>query len=180
MNRVARPFGVTLLAVLHVLQGVLLFLAGIALVALGELLRLGLFGLPHFLRGLLAFVGVAIIVVALLYLGLAYGLWFGKGWAWTLSLILAGLGIIGSLLSLVRGGFGSFVILILDALIIYYLMRPNVKNYFGKGVTQSPSSVAPSIQTSATPVTTLSNCATCGAPVAAGEKFCSHCGAPIQ
>jgi phage-related protein len=54
------------------------------------------------------------------------------GWAWILSLIFAVLGIIGSVISLARGGLGPIVTFVLDVVIIFYLTRPNVKAFFGE------------------------------------------------
>jgi lysylphosphatidylglycerol synthetase-like protein (DUF2156 family) len=174
MNVGARPLGITLLAVLHVLQAVFLFLVGVALIVLGALIRRGLFGPPRFLHGFVSLIGVVVVVVGLVYLGLAWGLWTGKGWAWVLSLVLAALGIIVSLISLVRGRFLAIVVLILDAIILYYLFRPNVRAFFGeqKNLPQS----MPATGTTAQPTTATRFCSNCGAPTQATEKFCSHCG----
>jgi hypothetical protein len=85
-----------------------------------------------FFRGFLGMI-VLVITIFLLILGLisfllAYGLWTGKGWAWTLTFIFS---IIGMLLGLVSLPFGIIIILI-DVLILYYLTRPHVKAFFGK------------------------------------------------
>jgi lysylphosphatidylglycerol synthetase-like protein (DUF2156 family) len=174
-----RPIGVTLLAVLHVLQAIVLILGGLALVVLGEFRRRGLFGAPRFLSGLLPVIGVVLVVIALLYLGLAWGLWVGKGWAWVLSLVLAALGIIVSLLSIVRGRFAPVIVLVLDGLIAFYLFRPNVRAFFGEQRTaaqlQPITAVPPTVQQTPGP----RYCSNCGAPLQGGEKFCSHCGRAV-
>jgi lysylphosphatidylglycerol synthetase-like protein (DUF2156 family) len=124
-------------------------------------------------------IGVVVVVIGLLYLGLAWGLWTGKGWAWFLSLVLAALGLLVSLLSLVRGGFGTIVVLILDVIILYYLFRPNVRDFFGEQ--KNPSQAMPATGTTAQPTTTATRfCSNCGAPTQATEKFCSHCGKPVS
>jgi len=176
-----RPLGVTLLAILHVLQAILALIIGLVLIALGAYLLPFLVGMPRFARhpGLLGIIGGIAIVMALLYLLLSYGLWTGKGWAWTISLILAGLGIIISLVGLIlRSAVGAIITLILDALIIYYLTRINVKAYFGKAQplaypsTSQPNQQPPQMNNSDTP----KFCVNCGAPAATGVKFCSYCG----
>jgi uncharacterized membrane protein len=63
---------------------------------------------------------------------MAYGLWKGKRWAWTLTLILSGIGIIVGIGSIVVGNLGSIFHIIINAIIIYYLYRPNVKAFFNK------------------------------------------------
>ena len=178
MSAASRPFGITLLAVLHVLQAILFFVGGIALIALGAFVRRGFFGMHRLLGGAASLIGVVVVVIALLYLGLAWGLWSGKGWAWMVSLILAGLGIIVSLISLAGGGFASLIVLILDAIIIYYLLTPHVRAFFGeyKQVTPTQPIVQPASQSTGA----SRFCSNCGAPVQASERFCSHCGRQVQ
>ena len=164
---------------LHVLQAILLFLGGLAVLAVGFFLSQAILRFPHLLRGIFPVIGAVLIVVALLDAVLAYGLWTGRGWAWILSLILAALGILFSLVSLVfRGGVGGFLTLIIDLIIVYYLTRPNVKAFFG----ETPAAPAPPSAVQATTAATTAGskfCSNCGAPTTAAEKFCSHCGAKL-
>jgi len=150
------------------------------LIALGAFMRRGLFGTHRFLHGLLSVIGVVIVIVGLLYLGLAWGLWTGKGWAWIVSLILAVLGIIFSIVSLVAGGVIALLVLVLDAVIVYYLYRPNVRSFFGeyKPATQAPTTTQ-AVQTPAPSAGGSRSCPNCGAPVLVQDKFCAHCGKPI-
>ena len=178
MNASSRPLGITLLALLHVLQAIFFFFGGIALIALGAFIRRGFFGLPRILHGVVSLIGVVVIVIGLLYLGLAWGLWTGKGWAWILSLLLAALGIVVSVISLIRGGFGTIVVLILDAIIVYYLFRPNVRAFFGEQ--RNRAQTTPTSGTTAQLPQEARFCPNCGAPAQANEKFCSHCGKPFS
>jgi len=178
LTAASRPFGITLLAILHVLQAIIYFLGGIALIALGALMRRGLH-MPRFLHGVVSVIGVVIIIVAFLYLVLAWGLWTGRGWAWTVSLVLAILGIIIAILSLLRGGVFTLLVLVLDAIIVYYLYTPNVRSFFGeyKPLPQVP----PPAQTlpPTPPAGASRSCPNCGAPVLMQDKFCTHCGKPV-
>lgn len=180
MASIYRPFGVTLLAVLHVIQAVFFLLIGVLIVAIGGFVSRRVLVVPHLLAGILWFIGAVLIIIGLIYLVLAYGLWTGKDWARVISLILAGLGAVLSLLSLLRGGVVAIITLLLDVLIVYYLTRPNVKAFFEKSVTQP---APPVVQTGQVPQSTVPAvgsgkfCTNCGAPSAAGEKFCAHCGA---
>jgi len=70
---------------------------------------------------------VVFVVIGLINLVIAYGLWKGASWAWWIYLILLALGIVSSLLSLPQGIIG----LIINGIIIYYITRPHVKEYFG-------------------------------------------------
>lgn len=127
-----RPFGVTILAILTVIDALVFF--GLAAFVGVIFSWIGGF-VPGALTGLFAAIAMIISVVAvifgLIYLFLAWGLWSGKSWAWTITLILTILSLLGSLIT-VGSGVG-IVSLIINALILYYLTRPHVKAFFGKG-----------------------------------------------
>jgi uncharacterized membrane protein (DUF2068 family) len=163
-----------------VLQALVLFVGSLALFAVG-LLRPRIFlRMPHFLTGLLSVLGGVLFVIALLALLLAYGLWVGKGWAWTFSFILAILGILFSVVILIlRAGVGSAVTLILDLIIVYYLMQPNVKAFFNKGPPSSVEVVPHTVQEPMASGTIAKYCSNCGGPVKQEELYCSHCGAKL-
>lgn len=179
LSSVNRPLGVSILAVLHVLQALVLFVGGLALFAVGLMPRI-LLRMPHLLTGRLSVLGGVLFVIALLELLLAYGLWIGKGWAWTFSFILAILGILFSVVFLIlRGGVGSVVTLILDLVIVYYLMQRNVKAFFNKG-SPSPVQVVPhTVQEPKAAGTVAKSCSNCGGPAKPDELYCSHCGAKL-
>ena len=64
---------------------------------------------------------------------IGWGFWTGKGWAWFLGMLFALIGILTSLVSVALGTAGSIVGLRLNRPIVYYLTRPHVKVFFGKG-----------------------------------------------
>jgi len=107
-----RPLGVTIIAVLNVIAGIIAIAVGIP--------------------ALIVVVGVVFIAVGIASLVMAYGLWKGRSWAWTITLILSGIGIIVGIAHLVARQTGAIVEIIIYAIIIYYLYRPNVKAFFGK------------------------------------------------
>ena len=137
-----RPTGVTVLAVLEVLLGLgslgVGFILAVMSAFLGSLLgsvevsgngttiSAGLFGGLFAAVG--AIIGGIIIVIGLANFAIAYGLLKGLGWAWILSLIFAIISIIFGILMFPIG----LVAIIFDALIIFYLTRSNVKEFFGK------------------------------------------------
>jgi len=135
-----------------------------------------MFHVPRLFGGLLSVIGGVLIIVALLDVVFAWGLWSGKGWAWILALIFAVLGILFSLVSLVRGGLGSIVVLVIDAVIVYYLTRPNVRAFFG----EAKLATTPTVTQQPAPSTSGGKfCSNCGAPITSIEKFCAHCGAKL-
>ncbi len=113
-----RPLGVTIIAILSVLGGIGSLLSGLTVLAIIPILGI-IFG------GILVIIGLA-------YFAVAYGLWKGLSWAWVLTLIVSVIGIIVGLGSIVVGNVGSLFHVIVNAIIIYYLYRPNVKAYFKK------------------------------------------------
>jgi hypothetical protein len=125
------------LAVLHVILGILPLLGGFVLMVVGFVLP-EMFPYVRFaIRS--ATLGVGLVAFALMDFLLAYGLWRGKGWAWSVSLVFAVLGIILSVFALfVRPEVGELLSLIIDLVIVYYLIQPRVQAFFGRGTVPSP------------------------------------------
>ena len=137
MLKPQRPTGITILAVLDILGGILALLLGALLAAAGGSGVLSSVGYGN-LSGLVSIAGGFLVVVGALAILVGWGMWSGKGWAWVAALILAALGVIGGLGSLVVGRFSGVVSLIIDVLILWYLFRPHVKAYFGRGQPAMP------------------------------------------
>lgn len=138
MARMERPFGVTILAILAIIEALMCFggaaLAG-TMFAWLETLSGGYGYGPStgFFAGIgLVVAGIAAIV-GIIYLLIAWGLWTGQGWAWTVTLIFTILSLIGSIIALIA--VVGIVPLIINIIILYYLTRPHVKAFFGKGPT---------------------------------------------
>ena len=112
MQQKQRPLGVTIIAILMIISGIALLGTGAVLLVVG--------------------IGVVPIVLGIASFVMAYGLWEGKGWAWTITLILSVISIIVGIASIATGNFGAIIHIIINAVVIYYLYRPNVKAYFGK------------------------------------------------
>jgi hypothetical protein len=90
----SRPIGVAILAILVVLIGALLLLVAIGVFLLSGFIALA--GLPTFgLAG--SFVGVILLIVALLWIGVGLGLWHLRSWAWWLAVIVMVLSILGAI-----------------------------------------------------------------------------------
>lgn len=127
---VARPQGVTILAVLAAIGGVLGILGGVALLGLGSLAVAG----TGILGGAIAIFGLIAIVQSVLALAFAYGAWTLKPWAWTLGIAAEAIGIALSVLFIINGSSitSQAISIIIAGAIIYYLMTPPVKAAFGK------------------------------------------------
>jgi uncharacterized membrane protein (DUF2068 family) len=112
MQQKQRPLGVTIIAILTIIGGIALLSIGAVLFVIG--------------------IGVVLVVLGIAYLVMAYGLWKGKGWAWTITLIISVISIIVGIASIATGTFAAIIHIIINAVVIYYLYRPNVKAFFGK------------------------------------------------
>lgn len=112
-----RPIGVTLIAILLAVNGVVVVASA-----------LGAFG-PAPGGTISAVIGV-IFGVALIYL--AYGLWSLLLWAWWTTVVLEGLNAVFSLFAIfvAPGAVGTWVSLILAAVIVGYLLQPGVRDDF--------------------------------------------------
>lgn len=128
MSKEGRPTGVTILAALEAIVGIYYLATGFSDYIAGHIIRtLARSGIPLGIIPLIPrLLGVALIIMGLASLLLAWGLWTGKGWARLTALVFAILSIIVSLL--------SFHLLgpIIDIIIIYYLTRLNVKRFFSQ------------------------------------------------
>jgi len=120
----ARPTGITILAVLAAIGGVLGLFGGFIVLFAGTVL----FGA---LGGLL---GIAYLAYAALLVAFAYGAWTLKPWAWPLGVAVAAFGIILAVLYIIGGSDIANQILgiVVDGVILYYLNQPGIKSLFGR------------------------------------------------
>ncbi len=125
-----RPTGVTILGILFVIAGAFSLIGGIAtLVAIPFVAILGALWIP---------LGIASLVVA-------YGLFKGKSWAWYVAVVLSIIGLVVNVISLVTANMdaitSALVGIAINGIVLYYLSRRNVREYFGKVATsKEPSS----------------------------------------
>ncbi|MFX0198895.1 MAG: hypothetical protein ACFFCW_22470 [Candidatus Hodarchaeota archaeon] len=122
---IERPAGVTILAVLAFIVGIFGTLSGLLVVAVGTAAAVYGFGVVGALGAVL---GALVLIIGLLWLVVGWGFWNLKKWGYQVAMILAIIGIILALLDI--AGFG-IIIIIIDAIIIYYLTRPEIKDVFG-------------------------------------------------
>ena len=135
-----RPVGISIIAILAALVGVLCFVGAVLFAALStagsfltDLIETYGGSMPFDIGGLLsafllAFAGIAAIV-GILYLVTAFGLWTGRGWARMLAIVLLILNIIGGILTLP----GGIIPLIIAGVLLWYFFTPAVKAFFGAG-----------------------------------------------
>lgn len=133
-----RPTGVTILGALAIL-GALGFLS-LGAILIGGAAAVSILaasypvfqGIPVDLLATVALaIGSIFVILGLVELALAIGFFGGKGWAWKLGIIVNIILVILNVLTLPLSILG----LIINAIILYYLTRPHVKTFFGKGPT---------------------------------------------
>jgi uncharacterized membrane protein (DUF2068 family) len=71
-------------------------------------------------------IGLVLLILAVLGFIMTWGLWSGKSWARTLTMILAIIGIVTGIFSLP----GNLVSILIDIVILYYLTRPQIQAYY--------------------------------------------------
>lgn len=72
------------------------------------------------------------IALGLIWFGLAWGLFSGKGWAWLITVIFAMISVVVSIVGVLSGSMTSIPTLIINGVILYYMYRPHIKSYFGR------------------------------------------------
>ena len=165
MEKMHRPLGVTIIAILTIISGILLRLGGVSLIAIGALISVTHVDtsatttttnsqpIAQFFGVISAAIGSVLLAIGIGYLVMFLGLLKGRGWAWTITIILLLIGIAIQMIStatgavfnaslssnsndatnsVISGIIGGIIGIAINAVIVYYLYRPNVKAYFGK------------------------------------------------
>ena len=132
MSGKTRPTGVTILAVLEALGGLVWLLAGAGIMMVGALMPIFGVGLAMVFGAIAGLMGLVFMIFGIIAFVLAYGLFTGKEWAWLWSLIFAVIGIILALFEAMSSLGSGILPIIIYLVIIYYLTRPHVKAFFGK------------------------------------------------
>jgi hypothetical protein len=162
MEKKHRPLGVTIIAILTIISGILLLLGGVSLFAVGALISVTPVDttattnsqpIAQFFGVISAAIGSVLLAIGIGYLVMFLGLLKGKGWAWTITIILLLIGIAIQIIStatgavfntslssssnnatnsVISGIIGGIIGIAINVVIVYYLYRPHVKEYFGK------------------------------------------------
>jgi hypothetical protein len=158
-QKVNRPLGVTIIAILSIISGILLLFGGLGLVVAGALFNAASSDVttnsnslqsigPTFGIALLI-IGSILLLIGIGYLAMSYGLLKGKGWARSITIVLTIISIVIQVISgitnsilaasitnnnnyAVYGFSGQIIGIIINIVILFYLYRPNVKEFFGK------------------------------------------------
>jgi len=164
------PFGITIIAILAIISGVVLIFGGLSSLVSGAYfasitvenviteLQLGQPQTPnvtevHALIQLLGSISIAmgaiVMVIGIGYLVVSYGLLKGRGWAWTITVILTTASIIVQIVFVITTSVLNALMhhdtntslyhlidqitgMAINGMILYYLYRSPVKRYFKK------------------------------------------------
>jgi hypothetical protein len=97
-------------------------------------------------RSILTVLGVLLIplgieILCIASFVVAYSLFEGKGWAWSVAVVLSAMGAVVNVISLVTSNMGAItdalVGIAFNAIVLYYLSRRNLRQYFEKVSTPS-------------------------------------------
>src|SRR5207245_9169862 len=154
MQKPSRPLGITFLAIIQILIGVLGLLVSIAIIAFSALLTtLPTIGTLASTVGLV--IGGVFLFFSLIWLATGVGFLHGKGWAWTLGMVFTILSILGAAYVAFTGVYQAGYALVFWIIMIIYLTRSRVKAFFGKATistympamnTQPTMRTAPTLQ----------------------------------
>ncbi len=122
----SRPAGVTILGILHAIGGAFAIvgvLMGITMLTVGVFQDALMVGQGGFLVVLAS-------VLAAINFGIAGALFSGRAWGRMIVIILAIISLIMGIFTIVSGEAASIFSIILNGIILWYLRRPYVKEYF--------------------------------------------------
>jgi hypothetical protein len=122
-----RPILITIIAILEFVIGLLILVGGVLLIA--GVISAGDVD-PEF-ADLGNAASIVMIVIGLLNIIIAGGFWNGWSIMWYIGLIVNGIGLIVAIYGLITTGIGSAIPLVIYAVILFYLFRPGVKDFFG-------------------------------------------------
>jgi uncharacterized membrane protein (DUF2068 family) len=110
----SRPLGVTIIAIIMVIFGILGAISGIGLLSISSTL------------------GIITLILGVLEIALALGLWSLQKWAYWVTVVLEVLTLLGGIFSLTAGNMsiGVVDIVVALAILIYLFADPNVRTAF--------------------------------------------------
>jgi hypothetical protein len=123
-----RPFGVTLLAILAIVVGV------IGIISAPPLLAAGTHGIG---------LGVIALVLGVLNIAFGVGALSLRPWAWALGIVLEIVALITAVIGMIQNQsvWSEFISLIVAVVILYYLMTPAVRAAFGQEAQRRPGTM---------------------------------------
>jgi len=121
-----RPLLITIIAVLVMIKGLITLIGG-AVFAIADTvpdgwLDVGLSWINN--------VGYVSIISGIIILIIGFSLWEGWTTAWYIGLIYLCVSAVGDIVNILLGNYSEVLSLIIAAVVIYYLFRPQVQEFF--------------------------------------------------
>ena len=124
-EKVNRPTGVTIIAILTIIIGIIAIFGGLSLVVFGVFLSAAPISLTEnsntttitddmtpqlvqFFGIMAAIVGAVLLAIGIGYIFMTYGLLKGKRWSWTITVVLLFIGIAINVVSIIIFGYFTF------------------------------------------------------------------------
>jgi len=128
-----RPFGVSLIAVLIIIEAIFQIIAALAMMGIS---MIGFFATPYIGASVaLTVFGVIAIIVGLIQLAVGSGMWSLEKWAWIFAVVVLWIDVIFDIL----GGFAgvqswgaALVSMIIPVIVLIYLYSEGVRKAFGR------------------------------------------------
>ena len=143
-----RPTGLTILALLFVIAGAFTLLGGITTLETAIAHASG----PILTELEVLFIPLGIEILCIASFVIAFGLFTGRSWwVWFVAVVLSAIGLVVNVISLVIPNMftmaGALVGIAINAIILYYLSRKNVRQYLGNkaGAKESSSSTTTTV-----------------------------------
>src|ERR671915_823031 len=138
-----RPTGLTILGVLFIIAGAFTLLAGITTLEAALAQASG----PILTELEVLFVPLGIEILCIASFVVAFGLFTTKSWwVWLVAVVLSTIGLVVSVVSTAIPNMftiaitGALVGIAINAIVLYYLSRKNVRQYFGNKASARESS----------------------------------------
>jgi len=129
----SRRTGITIIAILMIIGGLILLFTGITPLFFGPLISIDSDGSTNALGFIITIGGLTLVGLGIASFIVSWGLLKGKGWARTITLIISIIAIIFAIISLISSEDLIHIMeIIVYGIIIYYMFTKKVKLFFGK------------------------------------------------
>ncbi len=129
-----RPTGITIIAILSLISGLLGLCGASPLFAAGIVGALIPTGITQVVGAVLILVTALLVIGPILQIIFAYGAWNLRSWAWWLGIIATGVSVLGVVIAILGSGGAAILATVTNALlpiiIFIYLLIPDVRKSF--------------------------------------------------
>jgi hypothetical protein len=129
-SNLQRPTGITILAVLELIAGIIFIITAIAIGTIASMGGPSMFGMMASAVG--GFIAAILVILAIFSFIISGALFSGKRWGRTIVIIFSIIDLILNAISIAGGNVFAIVDIILNLIILYYMWRPHVIAYFNR------------------------------------------------